>query len=353
MKMRLLAFLVCVAAGCIPSMAIHSWELPKDNQPNTDEYWHLVIEEGPDCTYSFEKDGLYYWISDEEAATVMVVNEYKFFARQYCYQIYTGIENFVEGYDNPYPQTEIEIPAEVEYGSKIYKVTEIGYNAFNGCQNLESVKIPDTVNKLWIASFSRCKKLSNIELSKSIKALDYSTFRYCPSLLRIDLTYLDFGLAIPIDVFGFARGKPSVIEEIVLQQHPREGYAYDGLTSLRRLYLRQPEPPQPELIIFEDEVYEKATLYVPEGSVEKYKADQRWGRFANIMAESSGVEQIEDAGAAFALKGSTLAAGAEDVTVYKADGRTVCALHAGEEADLATGLYIIRSSDKAQKVIVR
>ena len=351
MKTRLITLVMSLIACIYPCFAIHSWELPKDTPPDTEEYWQFISQQEPDCSYSFLKDGIYYWISDEDAATVMVVNEHKFYARQYCYEVFTGIDHYVAGYENPYIQTEIEIPSSIEYEGKTYTVTEIGFNAFTGSHNLKKVILPSSINNLWIAAFGRCDRLTDIQLSPNVDYLDYSIFKGCSALLKIDLTYLKQGVYSPKNVFEV--NKSTVLEEIILPVEVENGYEYLGIPSLRRLYLRNPEPPQFEMITFDDEVYEKATLYVPEGSVEKYKADQRWGRFANIMAESSGVEQLESAEATFTLKGSTLAAGAEDVTVYKADGRTVCALHAGEEADLATGLYIIRSSDKAQKVIVR
>lgn len=343
----LLALISCISICSLPAAGINSWELPEEGPTNFGEYLELV-ENGPDCSYSFEKDGIYYWISDEAAGTVMVVNEHKFFAREYCYKAEATIEYFVEGYDNPYKQSHIAIPPTVEHGGKMYTVTEICYNAFNGSDNLVSVTIPDTVNKLWLAAFSRCKNLANVSLSANIETLPISLFEYCPSLLRLDISHVKL-IIEPSKVFGLGRQKPTAIEELVLQENPMEGYFFKDIASLKRLHLSLPEPPQCK-VEFMDEVFANATLFVPDESVEKYKADARWGRFAHIAGESTGIAGITVDDKFFELAGNCIKATDTPVDVFGIDGRVAAHLDSGEACMLTNGLYLLRCGNKTAKV---
>lgn len=47
----------------------------------------------------------------------------------------------------------------------------IGSQAFQGCQNLDYIEIPDTVTYLGRESFILCSKLKYVKLSKGLKVL--------------------------------------------------------------------------------------------------------------------------------------------------------------------------------------
>jgi hypothetical protein len=44
--------------------------------------------------------------------------------------------------------------------------------------------------------------------------------------------------------------------------------------------------------VFEGVNLETCVLYVPEASIEKYKADEIWGKFKNIRSQTSGINDI-------------------------------------------------------------
>ena len=58
--------------------------------------------------------------------------------------------------------------------------------------------------------------------------------------------------------------------------------------------------------VFEGVNFETCTLYVPEGSIDKYKADEIWGQFKNILAITAGINDIrldEEANDVYNLQG--------------------------------------------------
>jgi hypothetical protein len=77
-----------------------------------------------------------------------------------------------ETYGIPYDYlpTSLVIPSEVSdyYGAK-YQVSEIANGAFQGCDELESVIIPNTVKKIGMYAFTGCTKLIDISFPESLE----------------------------------------------------------------------------------------------------------------------------------------------------------------------------------------
>lgn len=64
-------------------------------------------------------------------------------------------------------------------------VTEIGWAAFEWCENLGSVTIPDTVTQIQYYAFSNCRNLSSIHIPGSVTSLGNEVFNGCDSLSEI------------------------------------------------------------------------------------------------------------------------------------------------------------------------
>jgi hypothetical protein len=69
--------------------------------------------------------------------------------------------------------------------------------------------------------------------------------------------------------------------------------AFSGCDNLKEICVKDDEP----IVlgsngVFEGVNLETCVLYVPETSIEKYKADKIWGRFKNILADTSGIYDI-------------------------------------------------------------
>lgn len=73
---------------------------------------------------------------------------------------------------------------EMQNGAEI-GIEKIGYNAFDGCEKLESIEIPDTATEIGSSIFSGCSNLKNVKISRNIKTIPSYAFYWCNSLESI------------------------------------------------------------------------------------------------------------------------------------------------------------------------
>ena len=78
---------------------------------------------------------------------------------------------------------EVEIPSEIA-GKP---VTEIAEDAFQFCENLTSVEIPDTVQTIGKNAFWSCHKLQHVTLPKNLTAVGDNCFRSCGLLAKLEI----------------------------------------------------------------------------------------------------------------------------------------------------------------------
>lgn len=93
---------------------------------------------------------------------------------------------------------DVVIPAQVKYGNKTYRVTDIGSYTFWDCDELTGITIPNTISRISDDMFTLCKKLKKVifedgetvlKLGKYQKSDDI--FKYCP----IETLYLGRNLS--------------------------------------------------------------------------------------------------------------------------------------------------------------
>ena len=77
-----------------------------------------------------------------------------------------------------WPLTNINIPN---------SVTTIGKGAFKDCESLTNINIPNSVTTIGKGAFERCKSLTNINISNSVTTIEESAFERCKSLTDINI----------------------------------------------------------------------------------------------------------------------------------------------------------------------
>ena len=113
-------------------------------------------------------------------------------------------------------------------------VTSIWNDAFNGCQSLTTVNMPQTLKYLGERSFYGCSKLDDITLGK-IRSCGSEAFSRCENLTAIDLASMT---SIGREAFSGCTGLKSVVLGNVTSWG---SYAFSGCTSLTNVDLGNTE----------------------------------------------------------------------------------------------------------------
>ena len=120
--------------------------------------------------YDFQSGDLYYDItSSREPYTVEVT---------YQYQVSS---------DNYSNLTTAVILETVTYDGTTYSVTSIGEGAFERCNNLTSVTIPNSVTTIGNGAFRECFSLTSITIPNSVTTIGDKAFAYCSGLTSMTI----------------------------------------------------------------------------------------------------------------------------------------------------------------------
>ena len=78
--------------------------------------------------------------------------------------------------------TSVTIPDTIMFDGKTYSVTSIGYEAFEFCDELKSVTIPNSVTQIGTWAFNCCYELESINIPNSVTKIGSRTFNCCYKL---------------------------------------------------------------------------------------------------------------------------------------------------------------------------
>ena len=127
---------------------------------------------------------------------------------------------------------------------------------FEGCSSLSSIKIPEKVTDIGSYAFRNCRSLKSIFIPQSVRYIGYSCFNNCTGMTSVTL-----------------RGGSLMYR-----------MAFNGCSSLTDVTCFMMTPP---VISQDNETFypacETATLHVPQDAVERYRNDNGWRYFTNIV----------------------------------------------------------------------
>ena len=173
---------------------------------------------------------------------------------------YQGSEYYSSKYKG-----NVVIPEEVTYMNRTRKVTSIGYRAFYQCFGLTSVTIPNSVTSIGESAFSGCSRLTSVTIGNSVTSIGISAFYGCSGLTSV--TIPNSVTSIGDNAFDGA-DIPTIVSLI---ENP---FKITGKTSNSRTFTQN--------------TFLNATLYVPKGTIGKYKATEGWKDFVFIEEGTGG-----------------------------------------------------------------
>lgn len=262
-------------------------------------------------------------------------------------------------------------------------ITSIDESALAGCRSVKEIKLHEGVEKIGNDAFS-FTSLSSIEIPASVTFLGEAFVSRIPGLKKITVTEGNtcckfvndalynadmtlFYMVLPgnnkieiaetVTRIGNHAIESTELETLVIPDNVREIgiqaiidnqklktvvigsgveetgiMALDENQSLEAIYLRRETPAEIQEDLFEDEYYDKVTLYVPTGTKEAYAIAPYWGKFKTI--EEFTPTDLRN------VNFKTECAGEQ---VYGVDG--------SRRATLRRGLNILRSKGETRKVI--
>lgn len=133
----------------------------------------------------------------------------------------------------------------------------VGVNAFYGCSGLESVTLGSQVEFIGEGAFNGCKALTAIEIPNSVTTVSSLAFAYCDKLASVSL--------------------PESISKI-------DSWAFTGCVALKSVscLVNHPGNMLTSPDAFQDAPIGEATLKVPRGTAESYRALKPWNQFGTI-----------------------------------------------------------------------
>ena len=206
-------------------------------------------------------------------------------------------------------------------------VTNIGSYAFSGCSGLTSITIPDNVTSIGSYAFSGCSGLTSITIPNSsigsyafenckgltevdVKGVGTDAFKGCPNItsVKVDCKTVD-------NWFADSKAK---VQTLTLGESVTtiNANSFDGFNALKIVYLGSnlaaigaqafancgnmvdvycyaSRYPNVQRNTFENSYIDYVTLHVPAESVSHYKNHEVWGKFKDIVPLSGEETNIE------------------------------------------------------------
>ena len=129
---------------------------------------------------------------------------------------------------------DITIPSSIKVNDTEYSVTSVGNSAFEDCNSLTSITIPNSVTSIGEEAFYCCSSLTSVTIPNSVTEIYSGAFAKCPNLEN---------------VYCYAENISDISDNI-----------------------------------FKDSYIEDATLHVPSSAISYYQTTLPWSKFGTIKA---------------------------------------------------------------------
>lgn len=304
---------------------------------------------------------------------------------------YIGVSSF----KNCYSLTTVSLPSNAEIleaafegctGLKSVRLSAqmemVPEYLFSGCTALEEVRGGEQVMEIGEYAFSDCISLTTFDLSGRLTKIHRGAFSFCSSLVMPSikgneleigeyaftgcaaLEEIDFEGAVRIEAEAFAN-----CEELkTLKFGPETKYirerVFRGCDKIESVTCMAMQPPFLSNNSFTETVYETALLTVLESQRLLYVQTPPWSYFKNVEGVGdAGVDDVHGDNPETTISvengNLTVKGVAGEVMVYNPEGR-ICWSGRVETADgevvvcgLAPGIYIVKTRERAEKVLVR
>lgn len=154
----------------------------------------------------------------------------------------------------------------------------IGFAAFFGCDKLAELVIPDKVKSIGASAFSNCWQLATLKLGKDLESIGNSAFWGC---IITELVIPNKVKSIEDQAFNYANKLTTLVLPNSLETIGYEAFN-DGAYLRRTIISQITDPSDLPNNPFKEEAFTRDVLYVPNGTVEKYKSKEIWKNFAKI-----------------------------------------------------------------------
>ena len=245
-------------------------------------------------------------------------------------------ENSLANYEG---MQSVIVPETVAFDGESYTVVGIGDEAFNNCWGLKAVSLPSTLQSIGKLAFGYCTSLRSVTIPEEVTIVDNEAFTGCSALASVTIG----GSVETIGDYAFF-GCTGLASLHVPESVKTIGEnAFMGIHWINEVHAKASEPAEAPVSAFSTNAYRNATLVVPDGSVDSYKAHPTWSNFLAIRENSDIPTKIEVVDGAIVVKGS------DNVRVYNASGTQVYSGAAGR-IELPGGIYLVATDSVSKKV---
>jgi len=154
-------------------------------------------------------------------------------------------------------------------------VTEIGNNAFSLCSNMTSITLPSRVTSIGDYTFTGCEKLENVNIPETVTSIGNGAFYNCNSIQSI--TIPKNVTSIGDSAFNRCTTLPNITIPASVTRIGNE--AFRKCTQLSGVTCEATTPPTLGSDAFTET--SNCPIYVPEESLDAYKAATGWSNFAD------------------------------------------------------------------------